>query len=142
SWATGSAGPLHSLTRSVPRPLLLLALRACRPRLAQRPGAVTDETTVGVLAGLLAAADARRFDPAPLREALSHANPAVRRQGALAAGRIGDAAALDLLSPVLNDSVLRVQAAAAFALGLLKDARAIPALLVLVRAVSSTDQGE
>ena len=122
--------------------LLLSALLAGRPLLAQRPGAVTDETTVGVLAGLLAAADARRFDPAPLREALSHVNPAVRRQGALAAGRIGDAAAIDLLLPVLNDSVPGVQAAAAFALGLLKDARAIPALVDKVRAVPSTDQGE
>ena len=122
--------------------LLLSALLAGRPLLAQRPGAVTDETTVGVLAGLLAAADARRFDPAPLREALSHVNPAVRRQGALAAGRIGDAAAIDLLLPVLNDSVPGVQAAAAFALGLLKGARAIPALVDKVRAVPSTDQGE
>jgi len=129
-------------TRFVSSLLLLPALLAGRPLLAQRPGAVTDETTVGVLAGLLAAADARRFDPAPLREALSHANPAVRRQGALAAGRIGDAAAIDLLLPVLNDSVPGVQAAAAFALGLLKDARAIPALVEKVRAVSSTEQGE
>jgi len=38
------------------------------------------------------------FDLVPLREGgLSHANPAVRRQAALAAGRIGDAAAIDLL---------------------------------------------
>jgi cyclophilin family peptidyl-prolyl cis-trans isomerase/HEAT repeat protein len=95
---------------------------------------------VGVLAGVLAAADARRFDPAPLREALGHANPAVRRQGALAAGRIGDPAALDLLIPALNDSAVVVQAAAAFALGLLKDARAIPALLQTVRAVAAANQ--
>jgi len=66
---------------------------------------------------------------------------AVRRQGALAAGRIGDPAAVDLLLPVLNDSVPGAQAAAAFALGLLKDARAIPLLLEKVRAVSSMEQG-
>src|SRR5207249_4901615 len=83
----------------------------------------------------LAAADARRFDLLALREALGHVNPAVRRQGALAAGRIGDAAGVDLLLPVLNDSVPAVQAAAAFALGLLKGARAIPVLLDKVRAV-------
>ena len=129
-------------TRFASSLFLLSALLAVRPVLAQRPGAVTDETTVGMLAGLLAAADARRFDPAPLREALSHVNPAVRRQGALAAGRIGDAAAIDLLLPVLNDSVPGVRTAAAFALGLLKDARAIPVLLEKVRAVSSTEQGE
>ena len=92
-----------------------------------------DETTVGVLAALLAAADARRFDPAPLREALSHADPAVRRQGALAAGRIGDGAAVDLLLPALHDSVPAVQAAAAFALGLLRDARAIQPLVELIQ---------
>ena len=121
--------------------LLVVALLAAPPAPAQQPGAAADETTVGVLAGLLAAADARRFDLLALREALSHANPAVRRQGALAAGRIGDAAGVDLLLPVLNDSVPAVQAAAAFALGLLKDARAIPLLLDKVRAVSSSEQG-
>ena len=119
---------------------LLFLLLAVVARLdAQQPS--TDEATVGVLAGLLAAADARRFDGAPLREALSHPNPGVRRQGALAAGRIGDGAAVDLLIPVLHDSVPTVQAAAAFALGLLKDPRAIPALLETVRAVPSSDQG-
>ena len=121
--------------------VLLAALVPVRPVLGQQPGAATDETTVGVLAGLLAAADARRFDLVALREGLSHANPAVRRQGALAAGRIGDPAAVDLLLPVLNDSVPGAQAAAAFALGLLKDSRAIPLLLEKVRAVSSMEQG-
>ena len=128
-------------TRFVSNLLLLAALLAARPAPAQQPGAAADETTVGVLAGLLAAADARRFDLLALREALGHVNPAVRRQGALAAGRIGDAAGVDLLLPVLNDSVPAVQAAAAFALGLLKGARAIPVLLDKVRAVSSSDQG-
>src|SRR6267378_6638852 len=101
----------------------------------------SDETTVGLLASLLAAADARRFDPAALREALASNNPAVRRQAALAAGRIGDATAVDLLLPVLTDTVPSVAAAAAFGLGLLKDARAIPALLQTIRAVAPADQG-
>jgi cyclophilin family peptidyl-prolyl cis-trans isomerase/HEAT repeat protein len=128
-------------TRFVSSLSLVAALLAVRPVLAQQPGAAADETTVGVLAGVLAASDARRFDLAALREALSHSNPAVRRQGALAGGRIGDPAGIDLLLPVLNDSVPGVQAAAAFALGLLKDARAIPLLLEKVRGVSSTEQG-
>ena len=128
-------------TRFVSSLLLLAAFLAVGPVLGQQPGATTDETTVGVLAGLLAAADARRFDLVALREGLSHANPAVRRQAALAAGRIGDAAGIDVLLPMLNDSVPGVQAAAAFALGLLKDPRAIPLLLEKVRAVSSTEQG-
>ena len=117
--------------------LLGAVLAAPRPAAAQQP----DESTVGILAAVIAAADARRFDPAPLREALSHANPAVRRQGTLAAGRTGDSAAIALLLPVLNDSVPVVQAATAFALGLLKDARAIPALLQTIRAAASSDQG-
>ena len=128
-------------TRFVSSLFVVAALLAARPVLAQQPAPAADETTVGVLAGVLAASDARRFDLAALREALSHPNPAVRRQGALAAGRIGDPAAIDLLLPVLNDSVPGVQAAAAFALGLLKDARAIPFLLDKVRAVSSAEQG-
>ena len=90
---------------------------------------------------MLAAADARRFDPAPLREALSHPDPAVRRQGALAAGRIGDAASVDLLLPVLHDSVPTVQAAAAFALGLLKDARAIQPLVDMIQASAQAPPG-
>lgn len=116
--------------------LVVIALHAARPVAAQQG----DETTVSTLAGVLAAADARRFDPAPLREALGHSNPVVRRQGALAAGRIGDTAAIDLLLPVLNDSAPVVQAAAAFALGLLKNARSIPALLQMIRSASA-DQG-
>ena len=117
-------------TRFVSSLAAFLLLVAAPPAAAQVPA---DETTIGVLGALLAASDARRFDAAPLREALSHSNPAVRRQGALAAGRMGDAAAVDLLLPALNDSSLFVQAAAAFALGLLKDARAIPGLMLSVR---------
>ncbi|HZE94031.1 MAG TPA: HEAT repeat domain-containing protein [Gemmatimonadales bacterium] len=123
-------------TRFVSSLLLPLALLAAPLLRGQQP----NETTVGVLAGLLAAADARHFDAAALREALSHSDPAIRRQGALAAGRIGDPAALDLLFPILNDSVPGVQSAAAFALGLLKDARAVAPLLQLIRSVPSTDQ--
>ena len=117
--------------------LLLVAL----PAAAQQPAPSTDETLVGQLAALLAAADARRLDASAIREALANPNPAVRRQAALAAGRIGDAAAVDLLVPVLGDTTPAVQAAAAFALGLLKDARALPPLLQLVRAAPAAGQG-
>jgi cyclophilin family peptidyl-prolyl cis-trans isomerase/HEAT repeat protein len=65
----------------------------------------------------------------------------VRRQAALAAGRSGDAAAVDLLIPTLRDTTPAVRAAAAFALGLLKDARALPPLLQLVRSTPAADQG-
>src|SRR2546430_5120051 len=113
--------------------LLLVATRAP----AQQP----DEVLVGELARLLAAADARAFDPALLRAALGHAQPAVRRQAALAAGRIGDPTAVDLLVAALRDSDRAVQAAAAFALGLLKDPRAVQPLAALLRAVAPAQQG-
>ncbi|MBI1967440.1 MAG: peptidylprolyl isomerase [Gemmatimonadetes bacterium] len=101
-----------------------------------------DEALVAELARLLAAADARQFDAALLREALQHPNAGVRRQAALAAGRIGDPAAVDLLLPGLSDEDAGVQAAAAFALGLLRDTRAVEPLLGLVRGLAPADQGE
>jgi len=119
----------------------LLLLLLARPAAAQQPTPSSDETLVGQLAALLAAADARRLDAAAIRDALGNPNPAVRRQAALAAGRIGDPAAVDLLVPALGDTSPSVQAAAAFALGLLKDARALPVLLQRVRAAGVADQG-
>src|SRR2546428_12707595 len=95
--------------------LLLVATRAP----AQQP----DEVLVAELARLLAAADARALDPAPLRGALGDPQPTVRRQAALAAGRIRDPGAVDLLVAALRGSARALPAAAAVALGVLKDAR-------------------
>jgi cyclophilin family peptidyl-prolyl cis-trans isomerase/HEAT repeat protein len=114
-----------------------LSLTLGRPLAAQVP----DEARVGALARLLAAADARSFDGALFGAALRDADPAVRRQAALAAARVGDAAAVDVLVPVLEDSDATVQATAAFALGVLKDARAVPGLLRLVGAAPREAQG-
>ena len=108
----------------------------CRPIAAQQP----DEALVGELARLLAAADARLFDASLLEAALRSADRGVRRQAALAAGRIGDAAAASILLPALSDSDATVQANAAFSLGLLKSTSAVPALLELVRAVPAAQQ--
>ncbi len=119
---------------------LLLLAPPPPPAAAQQPTPSADETLVGQLALILAATDARRLDAAAIRDALANPNPAVRRQAALAAGRIGDAAAVDLLIPVLSDTSPPVRAAAAFALGLLKDARALPPLLQLVRATPVAEQ--
>ena len=119
---------------------LLLVLAAAAPwrrGLAQQQ----DEALVGQLARVLAAADARAFDAALFRETLHHLDAVVRRQAALAIGRIGDPAGTDLLVDALADSGVAVRAAAAFGLGLLKDARAVPPLLALVRAVPAAEQG-
>ena len=130
----------------MPRPILsgcslLLALAVAapaRPAAAQAPA--QDETVIGILARLLALSDARQFDGAVLRQALQSDNLNVRVQGALAAGRIGDGEAVELLVPLLNDSAGAVQTAAAFALGLLKDPRAVDPLLAIVRSVAPADQ--
>ncbi|OLC02643.1 MAG: hypothetical protein AUH46_06500 [Gemmatimonadetes bacterium 13_1_40CM_70_15] len=111
--------------------------------MAQQPAAAPpqqDEALVTVLAQLLAASDARRFDGAVLREGLQHPDPGVRRQATLAAGRIGDPAAVNLLVPVLADSTMVVRAAAAFALGLLKDTLAVDPLLATVRGRAPDQQ--
>ena len=100
-----------------------------------------DEVLVGEIARVLAAADARAFDGPLFREALAYPEAVVRRQAALALGRIGDPAAVDLLVAALPDSEAAVRAAAAFALGLVKDARAVEPLLALVRAVPPAEQG-
>src|SRR5947208_2391807 len=65
----------------------------------------------------------------------------VRRQAALAAGRIGDPQAVEPLVAALADSGPAVQAALAFALGLVKSPRAIAPLLALARAVPAERQG-
>ncbi len=110
---------------------------AARGLAAQQP----DQTQVGQLAGLLAVADTRAFDPALVGTALRDLDARVRRQAALTAGRSGDPAAVDLLVSALSDSSPDVQAAAAFALGLLKDPQAVQPLLSLVRSVSEAGQG-
>jgi cyclophilin family peptidyl-prolyl cis-trans isomerase/HEAT repeat protein len=121
--------------------LLFLALAALPVAgRAQQPAPAQDEALVTELARLLAISDARSFDAVVLREALQHTEPGVRRQAALAAGRIGDPAAVDLLVPALADTSMPVRAAAAFALGLLKDARAVGPLLATVTGRAADQQ--
>jgi HEAT repeat protein/cyclophilin family peptidyl-prolyl cis-trans isomerase len=118
---------------------LVLALAAAAPMRAQSPQ--QDEAVVGLLARLLALADARHYDAATLRQALQSDNFTVRSQAAIVAGRIGDPQAVELLVPALTDSNAAVQASAAFALGLLKDPTAIEPLVTVVRTVSPDSQG-
>ncbi|MGH7538388.1 MAG: HEAT repeat domain-containing protein [Gemmatimonadales bacterium] len=118
---------------------LVAALAALPPPVPAQ--VAQDEAVVGLLARLLAHADARQFDPVVFRQALQSDDIGVRRQAALGAGRIGDPQAIELLLPVLADSNATVRAAAAFALGLLKDARAVEPLLALVRSAPPGAQG-
>jgi len=125
----------RSLIRSASRAGLATAcaLAIATSAVAQQP-TVVDEALVGSLARLLQETDARRFDPLVLRDLMRHLDPAVRRQAALAAGRVRDPGAVDLLVPLLNDSVEAVASAAAFALGLVGDAGSVPALLAAIRS--------
>ena len=107
-----------------------------RPAAAQQDALVTDE-----LARILAAADTRVYDETLFVRVLHDPDPFVRRQAALAAGRIGDSAAVGPLIASLGDSAFAVQAAAAFALGLLKQERAVPALAALAGAGHGGHQG-
>ncbi|HKE91421.1 MAG TPA: peptidylprolyl isomerase [Gemmatimonadales bacterium] len=105
------------------------------------PPAQVDEAVVGQIAHLLALSDGRQYDEGVLSQALHADNLNVRVQAALAAGRIGDPEAVNLLIPALTDSAVAVQASAAFALGLLKSVRAVDPLLTLVRSVPPAGQG-
>src|SRR5881296_2294688 len=126
--------PIPCACRAIALSLVALALGG--PAAAQR-----DDGIVNELARLLAAADTRVYDTALFREALRHPDAFVRRQAALAAGRIGDPQAVDPLVAALADSGPAVQAALAFALGLVKSPRAIAPLLALARAVPAERQG-
>src|SRR5437588_8872744 len=129
--------PLRTRFASRSRVLPVVLLLAARPAAAQR-----DEGAVEALARLLAATDARAFDAGLERETLGAADPFVRRQAALAAGRSGDTAAVAPLVAALRDSSAAVQAAAAFALGLLKDGRAVAPLAALARTGDGAPQCE
>src|SRR3989442_3328133 len=98
--------PIPCACRAIALSLVALALGS--PAAAQRDEGVVDE-----LARLLAAADTRVYDTALFREALRHPDPFVRRQAALAAGRIGDLRAVDPLVAALADSGPAVPDAAA-----------------------------
>ena len=119
---------------------LAAALTWCAALAAQAPAPV-DEAVVGTIAHLVALSDGRQYDGGVLSQALHADNLNVRVQAALAAGRIGDPDAVDLLIPALSDSAVPVQASAAFALGLLKSVRAVDPLLTLVRSVPPAAQG-
>jgi cyclophilin family peptidyl-prolyl cis-trans isomerase/HEAT repeat protein len=107
------------------RPGLLLAAAL----LSGAPLAAQQEAVVEQLAGVMAAEDARDFQPALFSKALVAPDSVVRRLAATGAGRIGDQRATPLLLPVLGDPDSTVRVAAAFAVGLLGDTSAVPTLI-------------
>ncbi|HXG44377.1 MAG TPA: HEAT repeat domain-containing protein [Gemmatimonadales bacterium] len=109
----------HRLARG-----LLLLMAALPARLAAQ-----DEATVEVLANLLAAEDARRFDESVFRTGLAQPDSSVRQVAAMALGRLRDPAGLPLLVQALRDPDSTVQAVAAFAIGQLGSPEGVDPLI-------------
>jgi cyclophilin family peptidyl-prolyl cis-trans isomerase/HEAT repeat protein len=88
---------------------------------------------------VLAAEDARDFQPDLFRRALVAPDSLVRRTAVLGAGRIGDLRATELVVPLLSDPDTTVRVAAAFALGLLRDTAAIQPLVERLTGLPAVD---
>jgi cyclophilin family peptidyl-prolyl cis-trans isomerase/HEAT repeat protein len=102
-------------------------------------GRAQEEAVVEQLAPVLAAEDARRWDPELFQRALVAPDSVVRRIAALAAGRIGDRRATPLLLPLLDQPDSTVRVAAAFALGLLRDSAAVQPLIAHLSGLTPLD---
>jgi cyclophilin family peptidyl-prolyl cis-trans isomerase/HEAT repeat protein len=97
------------------------------------PGLAAQEANVEVLASLLAAEDARRFDAPIFRAALAQPDSSVRSVAAMSLGRLHDPRGVPLLLPLLLDPDSTVQVAALFAVGLLGDSGAVSAVIERAR---------
>jgi cyclophilin family peptidyl-prolyl cis-trans isomerase/HEAT repeat protein len=131
--------------------LLLLALggAACAPTSAPqaptpatspaRPAVVLGEAEIQGIAELLRLEDRREYDDDAIRTQLTAAHPELRRRAALAAGRVRDPRAADLLLQALDDTDAGVRAEAAFALGQLGDSSAHLIGALAARSLAPTE---
>ena len=81
---------------------------------------------------IMKAEDERRWDN-DLSELLSHANAAIRKRAALAAGRIGNGDSVSALAALFKDADTDVRAMAAFAIGEVEAAAGADSLLPLLK---------
>jgi cyclophilin family peptidyl-prolyl cis-trans isomerase/HEAT repeat protein len=107
------------------RLLVVLGAGLLLPAVARAQG----EAVVEQLAPVLAAEDAREWQPDLFQRSLLAADAVVRRITAMAAGRIGDLRATPLLLQTVDQPDSTVRVAAAFALGLLRDTAAVQPLI-------------
>jgi HEAT repeat protein/cyclophilin family peptidyl-prolyl cis-trans isomerase len=112
----------------ISRALCVLGLMAV-VSLVPVPATAQDEASVEQLAGILAAEDARDWQPQPFERGLLAPDSTVRRAAAFAAGRIGDLRATPLLLRAIEEPDSTVRVAAAFALGLLRDTAAVQPMI-------------
>lgn len=131
------------LARSAVRPLpfrgLPLFLLAWSMSAAPARVHAQEQTVVEELVPLLAAEDAREFQPDRFRRAMVAPDSLVRRVAVLGAGRIGDLRATPLVLPLLADRDSTVRVAAAFALGLLRDTAAVAPLIERLTGLPALD---
>ncbi|HZB45313.1 MAG TPA: peptidylprolyl isomerase [Pyrinomonadaceae bacterium] len=107
--------------------------RAATPK--EQPGPRAARLPEEVLLRVVRAEDERRWEDADLGALFADKRAAVRVRAALAAGRIGDEAAVPRLSTLLRvDHAEGVRAMAAFALGEIESAAGADALLEALRA--------
>lgn len=106
---------------------------------ASAPPPVPSPLTTAVLVQIVKAEDERRWDTT-LEKLLGHDSPAVRKRAALAAGRIGEPAAVTLLKGMLaKDPNIEARAMAAFALGEIESATGADAIQ---RAVANDKEND
>jgi cyclophilin family peptidyl-prolyl cis-trans isomerase/HEAT repeat protein len=98
-----------------------------------------EPANVEQLARLLAAEDARDWQPELFERSLLTPDSVVQQVAALAAGRIGDLRATPLLLRALDQPDSTVRVAAAFALGLLRDSAALEPLIQRLTALPPLD---
>lgn len=93
-----------------------------------------DPALVEALAPIMMLEDRRELNPTILAQALEHPEAQVRRAATVAIGRIGQRDGLPFLVQRLQDREAGVVTEAFFAMGLLRDPRAVPAILARLRA--------
>jgi cyclophilin family peptidyl-prolyl cis-trans isomerase/HEAT repeat protein len=118
---------------------LCLSLYLCGTFLVPSYLRAQDEAVVEELAPVLAAEDARQWQPELFQRALVAPDSLVRRVAAMAAGRIGDLRATPLLLRLLDQPDSTVGVAAAFALGLLRDSTAVGPMITRLTGLPPLD---
>jgi cyclophilin family peptidyl-prolyl cis-trans isomerase/HEAT repeat protein len=101
---------------------------------AAAPGHAQDPALVEALAPIMMLEDRRELNPAVLAQSLEHPEAQVRRAATVAIGRIGQRDGVPFLIQRLQDRDPGVVTDAFFAMGLLKDPRAVTPMLARLRS--------